>query len=246
MCGNNLQSTASNVILVTTENSNRWPNLPASNYTFPDMTKPPSNATYKRPDYDVSLFFNQTDGIVQLNVSSSNNFTYNGNHTANGLFLRPDDPLWAVQSLRAVFNAFDFRYWMIAQSINYNFNDSRTMLGNQWEPASWIYSTEYSLSGKTCSQAAALQNTGSWEVTPRDFEIDHCLIQSIEESCTLQYSLPILIILLICEVVKLASMLSTLHLAVTKLRPDQEPLATIGDAIASFLNAPRWQPSSSA
>jgi hypothetical protein len=236
--GNNLQSTALNVVLVTTENSKRWANLPASNYTFPDITKPPSNATYKRPDYDVSFSLNQADGIVQLNASSSNNFTYNGNRAATGLFLQPDDPLWAVQSLRAVFNAFDFRYWMIVQSINYNFNDSRTLLGNQWEPASWICGTEYALSGKTCSQAAALQNASSWEVTPSGFEIDHCLITSAEESCTLQYSLPILISVLICEVVKLASMLFTLHLALTKLGPDQEPLATIGDAIASFLTTP--------
>ena len=236
--GNNLQSTASNVVLVTTEISKRWANLPAWNYTFPDITKPPSNATYKRPNYDVTFSFNRISGIVQLTAGSSNNFTYNGDHNANGLFLQPDDLLWAVQSLRAVFNVFDFRYWMIAQSINYNFNNSRTLFGNQWEPASWICGTEYTLSGKTCSQAAALRNASSWEVTPRGFEIDHCLIKSVEESCALQYSLSILTSVLICEVVKLASMLSTLHLAVTKLEPDQEPLATIGDVIASFLTAP--------
>jgi hypothetical protein len=236
--GNNLQSTASNVVLVTTEISKRWANLPASNYSFPDITKPPSNATYKRPDYNVSVSFSQTNGAGLLNANPSNNFTYSGNYAVSGLFLQPDDPLWAVQSLRAVFNAFDYRYWMIVQSINYNFNDSRALLGNQWEPASWICGTEYTLSGKTCSQAAALRNASSWEVTPTGFEIDHCLITSAKESCTLQYSLPILIIILICEVVKLASMLSTLHLAVTKLGPDQESLVTIADAIASFLTTP--------
>jgi hypothetical protein len=174
--------------LVTTEISKRWANLPASNYSFPDITKPASNATYKRPYYDVSFSFNRTDGIVQLNANSSNNFIYNENYDASGLFLQPDDPLWAVQSLRVVFNAFDYCYWMIVQSINYNFNDSKMLLGNQWEPASWICGTEYTLSGKTCSQAAALRNASSWEVTPSGFEIDHCLITSAKESCTLQYN----------------------------------------------------------
>jgi hypothetical protein len=106
--GNNLQSTVSNVVLVTTEISKRWANLPTSNYSFPDITKPPSNATYKRPDYDVSFSFNRTDGIVQLNANSSNNFIYNENYDASGLFLQPDDPLWAVQSRRSSIGSLNF------------------------------------------------------------------------------------------------------------------------------------------
>jgi len=236
--GNNLQSTSSKVILVTKEASRQWANLPRSNYSFQDLTKPPSNSTYKRPDYDISFSFNQTDGNVVLNPGLDNNFTYDGKHIASGLFLQPNDSLWAVQSLRAVFNAFDFRYWTVAQDINYNFNDSRTLLGNQWEPASWICSGGYILAGETCSAAIALRNASNWEVTLMNFPIDHCISSTTEESCTLQYSLHILIIILICEVFKLAAILSTLHLALTKLQPDCEPLTTIGDATASFLTAP--------
>jgi hypothetical protein len=87
-------------------------------------------------------------------------------------------------------------------------------------------------------QGIALRNASNWEVTPMNFPIDHCISSTTEESCTLQYSLHILIIILICEVFKLAAILSTLHLALTKLQPGYEPLTTIGDAAASFLTAP--------
>ena len=64
------------------------------------------------------------------------------------------------------------------------------------------------------------------------FPIDYCLSRTKVENCQLQFSLPIMIIVIICNLTKAVCMLLTLrHRFAT-------PLLTLGDAVASFLKRP--------
>jgi hypothetical protein len=61
--------------------------------------------------------------------------------------------------------------------------------------------------------------------------IDHCLIEKTPSSCSLQFSLPIVLAMIICHIVELICILSILFI-------DQSALFTLGDAIDSFLQYP--------
>ncbi|KAJ5887395.1 hypothetical protein N7495_007436 [Penicillium taxi] len=64
------------------------------------------------------------------------------------------------------------------------------------------------------------------------YEIDYCLTTTAEHECQLKYSSMILYIAIVCNVVKLASILACLLMS-------REPIfATIGDAMDSFLRRP--------
>lgn len=65
-----------------------------------------------------------------------------------------------------------------------------------------------------------------------DYPIDYCLIHEIDEKCMLQFSVPIMLIVIICNVIKTVCMIQAL------LRGGLQPLVIVGDAIASFLNEP--------
>lgn len=62
--------------------------------------------------------------------------------------------------------------------------------------------------------------------------IDYCLVQEVDEECMLQFSLPIMLIVIVCNLTKTACMICVV------LEKKSQPLVTVGDAIASFLNEP--------
>ncbi|KAI9675682.1 MAG: hypothetical protein M1817_001049 [Caeruleum heppii] len=62
--------------------------------------------------------------------------------------------------------------------------------------------------------------------------IEYCLSEEVEEACSLQYSLYIMLIVIACNVGKMVAM------AVTIFGINFRPLITVGDAIASFLEVP--------
>ena len=66
----------------------------------------------------------------------------------------------------------------------------------------------------------------------RSLPIQYCLAESLEEHCTVNISVPMLAIVIVCNALKIACFLTTAF--VLKFRP----LATIGDAISSFLENP--------
>lgn len=73
-----------------------------------------------------------------------------------------------------------------------------------------------------------------WEVVPagEPAPVDYCLSRRVEEHCRLQFSLALLIVVIICNFTKAACMISMAY------RHDAKPLVTLGDAIASFLKHP--------
>lgn len=64
------------------------------------------------------------------------------------------------------------------------------------------------------------------------YPIDYCLSRKRVGNCQLQFSLPIMIIVIICNLTKAVCMLLTLRHRFTT------PLLTLGDAVASFLKRP--------
>ncbi|CAG8066105.1 unnamed protein product [Penicillium olsonii] len=83
-----------------------------------------------------------------------------------------------------------------------------------------------------CSSAAAQKNSSSWTILPEKYEIDYCLTTDADHECQLKYSSMILYIAIVCNVIKLTSILGCLLMS-------REPIfATIGDAVDSFLRRP--------
>lgn len=83
-----------------------------------------------------------------------------------------------------------------------------------------------------CSSAEAQKNSTNWTILPEYYEIDYCLTTDADHECQLKYSPVILYVAIVCNAVKLASILGCLLMS-------QEPiLATIGDAVDSFLRRP--------
>ncbi len=83
-----------------------------------------------------------------------------------------------------------------------------------------------------CNVEEAANNAQNWEVD--GCPIDYCLSEEMDERCELQFSLPIMIIVVTCNLVKTSCMI----LVVFGYGGELQPLVTVGDAIASFLNEP--------
>lgn len=81
-----------------------------------------------------------------------------------------------------------------------------------------------------CNIGEERKNATEWHVGGR--KIDHCLAQPVEPHCKLQFSLGILIAVIVCNAVKSLAMFWTLR------RQKDVTLVTIGDAIASYLDEP--------
>ena len=62
--------------------------------------------------------------------------------------------------------------------------------------------------------------------------IQYCLSKGVKEHCKLQCSLVIMIVVIVCNLVK------TICMSIIAWKQDPEPLVTLGDAIASFLDRP--------
>ena len=74
---------------------------------------------------------------------------------------------------------------------------------------------------------AVLDNVNDWQ--PYGMDVDHCLSQTTEERCKLQFSLYLIIVVIIFNLFK-ATLMCYLAFGLT-----ESPIMTIGDAISSFL-----------
>lgn len=80
------------------------------------------------------------------------------------------------------------------------------------------------------SQRYSIDN--DYRATPGLSSIDYCLSRRAKGQCKLQFSLTIMIVVIICNMIK------TICMAIISWKQDPEPLVTLGDAIASFLDRP--------
>ena len=117
-------------------------------------------------------------------------------------------------------------------------------VGTQYE---WICETKESPSpgSQACNVNDVLKNPSTWtlsgvtpnqrvfdseaNVAPPNITVDYCLSQPVDERCRLQFSLVIMIVVIICNFLKTTCMLLTVYYHT------RQPLVTLGDAVSSFL-----------
>lgn len=98
----------------------------------------------------------------------------------------------------------------------------------------------WNCSGTSCNADNTLAVSSDWSKVLLDAEdwsvqgcsIQYCLSQRATENCKLQFSLAIMITVIMCNLIKV------ICLSVIVWTRDQKPLVTLGDAIASFLEKP--------
>ena len=89
---------------------------------------------------------------------------------------------------------------------------------------------QYGLEPRMCRLSNILKVVDNWTIMS-DL-VDYCLSRREEEKCYLQFSRTLLIVVIICNFVKVVCMTLMVY------QHDSEPLVTLGDAIASFLDEP--------
>lgn len=82
----------------------------------------------------------------------------------------------------------------------------------------------------SCDDAQRTYNPSNW--TMLDYKIDYCLSRKTEPHCKLQFSIYIMIPVIICNLLKVLSMSWTLF------RQRESTFVTFGDALASWLDDP--------
>ena len=107
-------------------------------------------------------------------------------------------------------------------------SDQRPQIDAKTDPRAHQYNWMCGDNQEECDPSKV--NSTQWKVG--GYLIDHCASQVVDEHCTVLFSLPIMITVIICSGVK---MLVMSHIASGPLR---EPVATLGDAISSFLDDP--------
>lgn len=105
---------------------------------------------------------------------------------------------------------------------------------------------------ETCNPSRVIANPLEWSIDiPQDVNfgstytstsedpsifngtrIQYCLSKGVKEHCKLQFSLVIMIVVIVCNLIK------TICMSIIAWKQDPEPLVTLGDAIASFLDRP--------
>ena len=78
--------------------------------------------------------------------------------------------------------------------------------------------------------AALAASTQPWRL--QGFEISYCLSQPVTETCKVQFSSPLLVVVIICNFIKCSTILLVLWKA------NEPTLVTLGDAIATHLEEP--------
>lgn len=86
--------------------------------------------------------------------------------------------------------------------------------------------------GTFCSTLIPNLKSNSMNWAPFGQRVDHCLVNRADQQCTLKFSLPIMAIVILMNVVK-ATMMCIVGLVLQAV-----PIVTLGDAIESFLAQP--------
>lgn len=82
-----------------------------------------------------------------------------------------------------------------------------------------------------CSTKLSKVRTNAARWNSNGWDIDYCLSERVEGRCSLSFSLPIIVVVMICNIGK------ALIMIFTAFGVKDKPLITIGDAVDSFLNA---------
>jgi hypothetical protein len=149
----------------------------------------------------------------------------------SGLFLTSQSALLNVNSVRSVFSAFEYGYWATAQLLDNQLDTNNQTLTQDWDPRTWLCPNNDLKDQRGCDSANLLLEGDEWTITPSNISVKACHVLPAPERCKLIYSPTILAVAIGVDAIKLIVM-------IIAVRITMEPLATIGDAIASFLERP--------
>ena len=118
--------------------------------------------------------------------------------------------------------------------------DEVTQFTTTGDIASWICS---SFQSRTCDIGALSRDASNWRLddiytvyedgeikqTTAQYPIDYCLSQLIEQKCSIQLSVIVMVIVILCNTFKVCCMVGMLQVI------GKTPLVTLGDAVESFI-----------
>ena len=196
------------------------------------ITSLPLHLLYNSAIFD-SLSTHEYDVyVVSREFLSGAPFSYKWTHTRLHSFRNPNSDmklkkLSARECIEAYQNPFTISKYQDVLVVSPWSNATNSLLG--------LYPSSYTNRGAQwgyecignedeCRSHQAATGTG--------IAIEYCLVQEVNEDCMLQFSLPIMLIVMTCNLIKTVSMVLVF------LGDGSRPLMTVGDAIASFLNEP--------
>jgi hypothetical protein len=256
---NSFQTNASSVLVVATKSARKWYNLPASakvpsSYGIACRLDNENNGGYYievldaernfQFDFDprtgtanVSLPFStdcQYYGIsetgVQLFQAPTTNSEATAYTSANALFFTIKSAVSNIDSVLSVFNTMDYRYWATANMTGDYLNENYQKLLTGWDPGAWMCPKNDLASFSQCDPTR-FRADSSWDITPASIPVSTCHMLPKEERCALRYSWRVLLVTMCFDTLKLTAMLFALKYI-------SEPLTTLGDVVASFLQEP--------
>ena len=135
----------------------------------------------------------------------------------------------------SIFDLMDSTTWQ---------NSMLTVGGSGWMANQWLCSspqnnyshTFFSAEAQTevtvCDTSLAIADAKNLKLGPNSVPIDYFLSEPVPEVCDLQYISQVMIIVIVCNAVKLACIILAMYAL------SDRPLVIVGDAIESFLDVP--------
>ena len=132
--------------------------------------------------------------------------------------------------------------WLCAMPVYYDYETCGSNNRPKDPNGNWTIEL-YPLAGHTLGEDAFLSGDTENPLPINTTEIQYCLSQPVSEECETQFSLGIMIAVLVCNMVKTACMGYIVWMWKSKKSSQvssssSEPLMTLGDALASFIAKP--------
>ncbi|EXJ79752.1 hypothetical protein A1O3_08035 [Capronia epimyces CBS 606.96] len=153
------------------------------------------------------------------------------------LVLSTADVAWNISSILGVWDALDYKYMTSLQYSKFDFSGPDMRTANRWEPDAWLCDTGTTGPLQPCVLGDVAETAADWRITPNSLQIDHCWVEpEAPEYCRLYYSTAIMAVVIACDVVKTCCIAFVIRLSKCNRKSHQVVLATLGDAIESFLD----------
>lgn len=135
--------------------------------------------------------------------------------------------IWEFPAFFGIFNAFSYKEWRDSYNLDFNISNTTSSL---IDIPTWMCNSNLT---SICSEIDALEYSSNWLLTPASIPIKQCLSQPTPgKYCELQYSSTILLIVIVCDLLKI------LVIGLALYNTKEALCVTIGDAISNFTRQP--------
>ncbi|GAB7354941.1 hypothetical protein MBLNU459_g5560t1 [Dothideomycetes sp. NU459] len=116
-----------------------------------------------------------------------------------------------------ILQSYDPRAWMCAGSNAVGYDSDGGVCNYDDQPGA-------------CAEINLVKDSSKWQMCGN--AVEYCMSRVFPQHCQLQFSVPILMVVIVCNALKAIAMFWSLR------QYRERPLVTVGDAIASFMNEP--------